>query len=127
MKKFSKDWKGSKKPKKQRKYRAKAPLHLKKKFLAVHLTKDLRGKYKTRNVPVRTGDKVRVLRGRFKKKEGKIERIDRKREQIYVTGLEIVKKDGTKVICPLRPSNLVILELNLNDKKRKAKLERKTK
>ena len=102
-------------------------MHLKKKFLSVHLTKDLRGKYKTRNVPVRTGDKIRVLRGRFKKKEGKIERIDRKREQIYVTGLDIVKKDGTKVICPLRPSNLVILELNLNDKKRKAKLERKTK
>ncbi|MEK6835561.1 MAG: 60S ribosomal protein L26, partial [Nanoarchaeota archaeon] len=36
-----------------------------------------------------------------------------------------VKLDGSKVYYPLHPSNLMITELNLNDKKRKAKLERK--
>jgi large subunit ribosomal protein L24 len=125
MKRFSKAWKGSKKPKKQRKYRAKAPLHIRKKFVSIHLKKDLIKKYSKRNMPVRKGDKVKILIGQFKKKEGKIERIDRRKNKVYITGIESVKKDGSKVLQPMDPSNLLIVELNLDDKKRKAKLEKK--
>ena len=47
---YSPDWKSSKKPAKQRKYRANAPLHIKRKFMAAVLNKKLReahrnGKY----------------------------------------------------------------------------------
>ena len=38
---FSKHWKSSKQPRKQRKYRAKAPLHIKRKLLNVNLSKEL--------------------------------------------------------------------------------------
>lgn len=127
MKTFSKAWKGSKKPRKQRKYRAKAPLHLKKKMVSVHLSKDLIKKYGKRNVPVRKGDKVKILRGQFKKKDGKIERVDRKKNKILITGIELVKKDGSKALQPVDPSNLMIIELNLDDKKRKSKLEKNKK
>ena len=54
------------------------PLHLKGKFLVAHLVKDLRLKYGKRNARVRVGDKVRVLRGTFKGREGKVERVDTK-------------------------------------------------
>lgn len=125
IKKFSKSWKSSKKPRKQRKYRARAPLHIKKNFVSAHLSKDLIKKYARRSLPLRTGDKVKILRGNFKKKEGKIERVDRKRNKIYITGIELIKKDGSKVLRPIDPSNLMITELNLEDKKRKNKLEKK--
>ena len=73
---------------------------------------------------LRTGDKIKVLKGSFKKKEGKIERIDRKRNKVYITGIELVKKDGSKALQSIEPSNLMIIELNLDDKKRKVKVEK---
>jgi len=124
-KKFSVSWKSSKKTRKQRKYRSSAPLHLKGKFLNATLSKDLRKKYGKRSIRVRKGDKVKIMRGQFKKKEGIVERVDTKKEKVYITKMEIEKKDGSKVLKPIVPSNLMILELNLDDKKRRAKLERK--
>lgn len=121
-KKFSKAWIGSKQPRKQRKFRAKAPLHLKKKMLSVNLSKDLRKKYGTRNVIVRKGDTVKIMRGKFKKKQGKVSRILTKMERIYVEGIQVKKMDGSKSNVPLRASNLQIFELDLNDKKRAKKL-----
>ncbi len=127
MKKFSRAWKGSKKPRKQRKYAAKAPLHLRKKLVSVHLSKDLMKKHGKRNIPIRVGDKIKILRGQFKKKEGKIERVIRKNGKVLITGIELVKKDGSKVLQPIITSNLVIVELNLDDKKRKDKVEKHVK
>ncbi len=124
MKKFSTKWKGSIKARKQRKYRVHLPLHLRKKLVNVHLSKELRSKYKKRNVPVRAGDKVKILRGLFRKREGKVERVDRKGEKLYITGIEAVKKEGTKVMLPIHPSNVMLIELDMTDKKRKEGLEK---
>ena len=71
-KKFSTAWKSSSKPKKQKKYLLNAPLHLKHHFVQVHLSKELRKKYNRRSISVRKGDKVKVMRGSFKKHEGKV-------------------------------------------------------
>lgn len=124
-KKFSTSWKASKKPRKQRKYRVNAPLHIKGKFLNAVLSKELRKKYGKRSLRARKGDKVRIMRGSFKKKEGAIERVDTKKGVVYVSKIEVEKKEGSKVPRPIQPSNIMILELNLDDKKRKEKLERK--
>ena len=59
-KKFSTAWNASKQPRKQRKYRANAPLHTKYKFLGVHLSKELREKHGVRSMAVITGHKVKV-------------------------------------------------------------------
>lgn len=125
--KFSTSWKESTQPRKQRKYRFNAPLHVKQRFLQVHLLKDLRTKYGARNCRVRVGDKIKVLRGSFAKKEGKVERVSIKYGRVYVTGLDYIKKNGKKVLIPFEPSNLMITELDLSDKRRKQKLELKTK
>lgn len=122
--KFSRYWKKSKQPRKQRKYRHNAPLHIKHKFLAAHLSKELKNKYERRAIPLRKDDKVKVMRGQFKGKIGKIRSVNLKKSRVYIEGVEIIKKEGSKVFCPINASNLMILELNLDDKKRKEILER---
>ena len=121
---FSISWKGSKKPNKQRKYRINAPLHIKQKFASSHLSKELKEKYNKRNISLRKGDKVKVMRGNFKKHEGKVERIELGKTRVYVSGVEYTKKDGTKKMLHLTPSNLMITELNMDDKLRQKILEK---
>jgi len=123
--KFSSSWKGSVQPRKQRKYRYNAPLHIRQKFVSTHLSKDLRKKYNKRSANLRKGDNVKVLRGQFKSKNGKVEEVDLKKTSVYVSGIEVTKKDGTKARYPIHPSNLMITELNMDDKMRQKIFERK--
>ena len=122
--KWSSNWGRSKQPRKQRKFRANAPLHIKHKFLSAHLSEDLRKKHNKRSMPLRKKDKVKVLRGKFKGKIGEVEEVSLKRTRIFVKGVEIKKDEGRAIKFPVQPSNVVILELNLDDKRRKAVLER---
>jgi len=115
----------SKKPKKQRKFLYTAPLHLRRKMLASHLSKELREKYKRRSLPVRKGDEVLVMRGKLKGKIGKIARINLKKYRVYIEGITRKRTVGTEVQVPIHPSNLQLTNLNLADKKRIKVLERK--
>lgn len=117
-KEFSKHWKASKQPRKQRKYLANAPLHIRKEFLSVNLSKELRNKHKKRNLPLKKNDIVKVMRGKFKGKKGKVLSVDSKELNVEVEGLQVQKKDGSKVNVNMRPSNLQITELNEDDNKR---------
>ena len=122
MKKYAKSWKSSRKKKKQVVYRALAPSHLRRKMLSSHLSKELRQKYKRRSIALRKDDTVKVMTGEFKKKQGKVIRIDAKRYKVYVEGIQTTKKEGTKINVPFDPSNLQVISLNLDDKKRNEKL-----
>jgi len=124
-KRFSSKWIRSKQPRKQRKYRANAGIHIKHKFLGAKLSKEIRGKYAKKTVPVRTGDTVKIARGQFKGKTGKVEEVNIKDSKIYVTGIEVIKKEGTKTRYPIHASNVIITNLNLDDKKRANKLQNK--
>jgi large subunit ribosomal protein L24 len=115
----------SKKPRKQRKFLFKAPLHLRRKMLAAHLSKELREKYKRRSLPVRVGDEVEIMRGEFKKKRGKIVKVDLKKYKVYVEGITRKTSTGTEKLVPIHPSNVRIINLNLADKWRVKILERK--
>ena len=123
-KKFSNSWKASKQVRKQRKFRYNAPLHIKHKFLSAHLSKELMKKYGTRNIPVKKGDTVKVARGQFKSHTGKIQRVLLKNSKVHIEGVELIKKDGSKVYYPVHASNLIITILNLEDKKRQKILKR---
>ncbi len=126
MKKFSKKWIGSKKPKKQRKYTANAPIHIKRKMLSVNLSKELRDKHKIRNFEVRKGDTVKIMVGKHKGKKAKVSEVKTKKLKIYIEGVQTKKQDGSMVNIPFRPSNLQIQELNTDDKKRFKKLKIET-
>lgn len=114
----------SKQPRKQRKYIYNAPLHARRKMMGVNLSKDLREEYGRRSIPVRTGDTVQVMRGDFKGHEGKVEKVNVKEYKVSVEGATITKPDGNSVFFQIHPSNLMIIDLNLDDDKRVEILER---
>jgi len=124
-KEFSKKWIRSKQVRKQRKYIYNAPLHIRRKMMSVNFSKELREKYHRRNFPVRTGDKVVVISGQFKGLTGKVEKVMLKKYKVHVEKAELTKRDGSKVKYSIHPSNLRIVELNLEDKKRVNALEKK--
>ena len=125
-KQFSTKWKASNQPRKQRKYIINAPIHIKRKLLSSQLSKKLREKYTRRNIPLRKGDIVKVMRGSFKGKQGKVLEVKLKQSKVVIEGLQRSKRDGTKVNIPFKASNLQIQELNLEDKKR-IKIQAETK
>ena len=115
---FSINWIKSIQPRKQRKYKHNAPLHVKGNFLHSNLSKDLRKQYSLRSIRVRVGDKVKILRGQFKGVEGLVEKVDLSRERIFVKDADLSKKDGGKVNYPIHPSNIIITSVVSDDKKR---------
>lgn len=122
--KFSNAWNGSKQIRKQRKYRMNAPLHVKHKMMASRLSEELGKKHNRRAFPVRKGDSVKIIDGKFKGKTGKIDDVDTKRMKVSVEGVQTSKRDGTKVSLMFNTSNLEIQELNLEDKRRLEALNR---
>ena len=122
---FSKTWNSSKSPKRQRKFRYNAPLHIKNKFLSCNLTKSLRQEYGTRSVRVRVHDTVKVMRGEHKGKTGEVTEVDIKNSTIHVKGVTRKKVNGQEVNLPLKPSNVQIIELDLKDEKRSKTLRTK--
>ena len=99
----------SKQPRKQRKFRFTAPLHLAVNFLNVHLSKELRSKLKKRNVRVRKGDSVKITRGKFSGVTGKVTGIGR--GVINVEGAVVKKMGGKETPVPIQASNVVMMQM----------------
>ena len=125
MKPFSPHWNSSKQPRKQRKFRYNAPLHIRQKLVSAHLDKPLRNEYKVRSMSVRKGDEVVVLRGQYRKRKGVVARVNLKEMKIFIDGLKRKKVSGQEVDVALDASNIMITKLNLDDKKRRKFIERK--
>ncbi|MFA5943571.1 MAG: 50S ribosomal protein L24 [Candidatus Thermoplasmatota archaeon] len=113
----------SSQPRKQRLARYNAPHHQARKQMASHLSEELLLKYNRRSMTVITGDEVKLLRGDHKGKSGKIVGVDVTVRKVVVEGVTNKKADGTEVPLPVDPSNLLIVKLNLEDKRRQAKLD----
>ncbi len=121
---WSSKWISSAKPRKQRKYRENAPLHVRRKFLSANLSEALRERAGRRSAVVRKGDVVIVMRGDIRGKSGPVERVNLRQGKVYVEGIKNKKVDGSEVSRALEPSNLMITKLGLDDKRRQAALER---
>lgn len=124
-KEFSESWKNSIQKRKQIKYLANAPLHIRAKLVSSNLSKELKDKYGKNSMPLRKGDEVKVMVGKFKKHIGKIEKVDLKKKKVTVENVQRKKMDGSKVSIYLNASNLQIQKLNLDDKKRLKSISRK--
>lgn len=116
--KFTTKWRESEQPRKQRKYLHNLPLHLKQKLMSATLDKDLRKKYGIRSIEVKKGDEVYIMRGKFKKKAGKIVDVDVKNSRIAVENIQNTKRDGNKVHVWIHASKVKIKKLDENDKMR---------
>ncbi len=121
---WSSKWVSSKQPRKQRKYRHNAPLHIRRKFLSAHLSPVLRKRHSKRSFPVRKGDEVLVMTGSMKGRKGIIERVSVRESKVYIENIKAKKADGSEVLRPIQPSNLMITVLKVEDKMRGRALER---
>ena len=106
----------SKKPRKQRRFRRKAELHLRKNLLKVHISKELKKKLKTRKrtILVNKGDRVRLITGSRKGHEGRVIDVDYKRLKIYIEGISRVNSRGNDNPIPIDPSNVELIDGNFN-------------
>jgi len=115
----------STKARKQRKARANAPLHKRKRMVSAHLDSALMKEYNVRSVAVRKGDTVRVIRGDkdFKVSEAKVASVDLKNLKLIIENVTVPKADGTQKPKPVDPSNVLLTKLDLSDPWRKEKLD----
>ena len=116
----------SSKARNQRKMRANAPAHIKRKMLSSHLSADLQKEYGKRSARVCLGDTVMVLRGGedIRGVEGKVIGVMTDEGRITIEGVTINQADNTAVARPIHASNVVIPKLNLDDAWRKDALKR---
>eukprot|EP01061_Rhynchopus_euleeides_P032704 TRINITY_DN5441_c0_g1_i1.p2 TRINITY_DN5441_c0_g1~~TRINITY_DN5441_c0_g1_i1.p2 ORF type:complete len:150 (+),score=60.91 TRINITY_DN5441_c0_g1_i1:54-452(+) len=104
---------------KQRKAHFTAPSSVRRVIMSAPLSKELRGKYNVRSVPLRKDDTVKVTRGTHKGRDGRIVACYRKKWAIHIDKLTNEKGNGSSVQIPLHPSNVQVVQLKLdNDRKR---------
>ncbi|KAL7283350.1 hypothetical protein ACG7TL_002779 [Trametes sanguinea] len=121
---------------KSRKAHFSAPSSVRRKIMSSSLSKELRAKYnvlhgqacnstkQTRSIPIRKDDEVRIVRGKYKGREGKVTQVYRKKWVIHVDRVQRDKSNGASVPIGIHPSKVVVINLKL-DKDRRAILERK--
>lgn len=88
------------------------------------LSKELRKKYKKRNLRLRIGDTIKVMRGEYKGVDGKVLKILLTRSKIAIDGIKREKSKGEKINVNIHSSNVIITNINTDDKFRKNKLSR---
>ncbi|MEM4235622.1 MAG: 50S ribosomal protein L24, partial [Candidatus Anstonellaceae archaeon] len=99
-----------KQPRKQRKAFFNAPLHIRKKFLKVRLAKELAQKIGKRSLTIKKGDKVKIIKGKFKGKTGSVIEVDYKKLRLFVEGITIKNSRGVEKLFPLRPAAVRLIE-----------------
>jgi large subunit ribosomal protein L24 len=97
----------------------------KSKQLGSQLSEELRKKYGKRSVRVIEGDAVKIVRGEFKGVDGKISKISTQKSSVAIEGVKKEKTKGDKFDVYIHASNLLVTNLNTEDKWRIAKLEGK--
>lgn len=103
------------KKRKSRKKLFESPYHIRRKNLHIHLSKDLKEKYKLnkRAILPNKGDTVKVMRGSFKGKIAKITRVSVKKIKVYLEGITRKNARGKEVLIPFSPSNLLLTDIVL--------------
>ncbi len=121
----------SKQPRKQRLARYTAPYHRRHREMAAPIDRGLRERQMSRgfmyprSMPVRKGDRVMIVRGEGKSKSAtRIAKVDRKARKIYVEGFTYFKSDGTELQRPIDASNVVIINPDWSDMRRRKLLTR---
>jgi len=87
------------------------------------LSTNLKAKYATNSVRVRPGDSVKLVRGEYAGVEGKIQKVFPQEGRVTVEGVTREKIAGGTTPLRIHTSNVVVTNLNLEDKFRRQKLE----
>ena len=100
------------------------PKHMTERMLRSPLSRALREKYGRRNVRVIAGDTIKVMRGEYSGIEGKVEKVNMKRGSLAIEGIQREKVRGGNVKVEINSTNVVITDLDLDDKLRQALIQR---
>jgi len=116
----------TKSPSKKRKQLYTAPLHRRRKILTAPLAPALAEKEGVKQMVIRKGDTIRILKGSFKGIEGEVSKVNYRTMRLTVEGVTFEKTDGSSQHFPVRACNCEIINLkNMRDKGRKAVVERR--
>lgn len=130
----------SKSPNKQRKAQYNAPLHTKRKRVTARLQLDSNDSRfdGIRNITVRVGDTVRIVRGDFayggkriggkrssEAKTGAILSVDSNTGRLTIEGCTIVNSNNQEEPYPIHVSNVVVTKIDESDKLRVQQLTSK--
>ncbi len=111
----------SKNPRKQRKRHWNAPLHHRKRLVRGHLAPKYLEAGRRRSLTVRKGDTVLIMRGEHKGEEGKVEKVDLRRQLITIEGITQAKADESQTARKIHASNLMIMKPDMSDRRRSMK------
>jgi large subunit ribosomal protein L24 len=100
------------------------PKHMTERMLRSPLSRPLREKYGRRNVRVIAGDTIKVMRGEYSGIEGKVEKVNMKRGSLAIEGIQREKVRGGNVKVEINSTNVVVTDLDLDDKLRQALIQR---
>ncbi len=111
-------------PRNQRKFRFTAPMHSRQKFLHVHISKELKAKLgtKRRTAQVRKGDTVKIMKGKYRGKTGKVNSVSLRANKIQIDGVSRKTSKGKEILIPIYSSNTYLVDMDLSDKLRKEKI-----
>ena len=109
---------------KSRKAHFTAPSSERRVIMSSTTSKEIREKFAVRSLPIRKDDFVKIVRGSWKGREGKVICVYRKKWCIYIEKVTRDKSNGTPVPIPIHPSNVEITKLFL-DNDRTALIDRK--
>jgi len=109
----------SKQPRKKRRERYQAPLHKARSYLHCNVAKELRRKVGSKTALVRRGDTVKVMRGTFRKRTGKVVEVDYKTLKVSVEGITTQgRKSKKRSFVPFDSSNLQITDKSFGKEER---------
>ena len=121
----------SKQHRKQRLARYNAPYQRRHREMAAPVDRGLRERQLSRGfmypraMPVRKGDRVLIARGEGKgNSTSSIAKVDRKARKVYIEGFTYFKSDGTELQRPIDASNLIIVNPDWTDVRRRKMLNR---
>lgn len=100
------------------------PKHLTERKVRSSLSRALREKCGRRNLRVIAGDTIKVIRGEYSGIEGKVEKVNMRRGSLAIEGIQREKVRGGNVKVEINSTNVVITDLDLDDKYRQALIQR---
>ena len=110
-------------PRRQRKALYTAAPFERRRRMTVLLSRELRGRFHRRSVPLRKGDTVRVLSGSFVGREERVAKVNRRDYSVTLDNVTLKAADEKLKPLALRPAHLVITRLNLSDPWRRKSLK----
>ncbi|VVB70764.1 50S ribosomal protein L24 [uncultured archaeon] len=103
-------------PRKKRRNLYHASLHERAKLVKSHISEALQAQLKKKTMTVKKGFKVKILRGKFKKTEGKVVSVDYKKTRVFVDSAKAKSAKGKEKSVGIHPSKLLIIEVSSEKK-----------